>query len=88
MNESTRELAQTGKPVAIVGDDLRAFHPRYAELSRKDPLNAAHYTDQDSGRWVEMLIAAAKEKRVNVVIEGTMRRPEKVAQTMQELKAG
>lgn len=62
--------------MVINGDDFRSYHPSYGELQRTDPLNAARYTDHDSGRWVEKLIAAAQERRVNLVIESTMRRPE------------
>lgn len=87
MDEATKELARKGNTVAIVGDDLRGYHPKYRELSQTDPKNAAFYTDQDSGQWVERLIEAAKEKRANLVIEGTMRLPEKVEQTLSTLKS-
>lgn len=81
------ELASRGWAVEINGDDLRDRHPKYAQLMREDDKTAAFYTDRDSGKWVEKSIAHAKTLGVNLVIEGTMRNPEVVAQTMTDLKA-
>jgi hypothetical protein len=52
----------------------------------RDDKTAAFYTDRDSGRWVEKSIAYAKEHRLNLIIEGTMRSPAVVADTMQGLR--
>ena len=81
------EFKSRGGALAIVGDDLRAYHPEYRALVRQDDKTAAYYTDRDSGQWVEKLIAYAKEQRFNLVIEGTMRVPEKVAQTLTDLRS-
>lgn len=81
------EFKSRGGALAIVGDDLRAYHPGYRALVRQDDKTAAYYTDRDSGQWVEKLIAYAKEQRFNLVIEGTMRVPEKVAQTLTDLRS-
>ena len=80
------EFKSRGGALAIVGDDLRAYHPEYRALLRQDDKTAAYYTDRDSGLWVEKLISYAKEQRFNLVIEGTMRVPEKVAQTLMDLR--
>ena len=85
LHDATRALQSSGSTVVINGDDLRAYHPAYGQLQTNDPLNAARYTDHDSGRWVEKLIAAAQERRVNLVIESTMRRPEVFATTSTQL---
>lgn len=81
------ELQIRGGAAQIIGDDLRNYHPRYAELLSRDDKTAAFYTDRDSGRWVEKAIQHAKEQRVNLVIEGTMRDGAKVAETMTSLRA-
>lgn len=81
-----RDLEQRGGAVQIVGDELRDYHPKYARLMEKDDKTAAFYTDRDTGQWVEKSIAYAKEHRLNVVIEGTMRDSNKVAETMQSLR--
>lgn len=86
LNDATREMEARGPTVVINGDDMRAFHPEHSQMQRTDPLNAARYTDYDSGRWVEKLIAAAKKQQVNLVIESTMRRPEVFAKTASSLR--
>jgi len=75
-----------GGLVEIVGDDLRAFHPRYSELQRRDDRTAAFFTDRDSGAWIEMAIADAARRRCNVAVEGTMRVPDKVAETLMRFR--
>jgi len=80
------ELESRGGSVLIEGDALRDYHPGYARLMLEDDSTAAFYTDRDSGRWVEKAIAHAKEQRVNLVIEGTMRNPDVVASTMKSLR--
>ena len=87
LNAASRELRAIGATVVINGDDLRPFHPAYERLQETDPLNAARYTDHDSGRWVEKLIAAAQERRVNLVIESTMRRPDVFVRTGGQLRS-
>jgi len=81
------ELDMLGGFVQIIGDDLRNYHPKYAKLMEADDRTAAFYTDRDTGRWVEKTIAEAKNRRVNIVIEGTMRDSGKVVETMLSLRA-
>jgi predicted ABC-type ATPase len=81
------ELESRGGAVQIIGDDLRGYHPHYAKLMGRDDKTAAFYTDRDTGRWVEKAISAAKTQQVNIVIEGTMRDGDKVAATMESLRA-
>jgi len=87
LNQATETLRSTGPTVVINGDELRPYHPAYSGLQRADPLNAARYTDHDSGKWVQKLIAEAQERRVNLVIESTMRRPEVFSTTSASLHA-
>lgn len=61
--------------VPILGDELRAFHPGYRQMMKTDPLSMPALTAQASAAWVEMSIDFAREQRVNVLIEGTFRRP-------------
>ena len=82
-----RELESRGGCIKIIGDELRDFHPEFRKLLQFDDKTAAFYTDRDTGQWVEKAIAHAKELRTNIVIEGTMRDSDKVAQTMQSLRA-
>lgn len=80
------ELESQGGAVFIIGDDLRDYHPKYAQLMESDDKTAAFYTDRDAGLWIEKSIAEAKERRVNIVIEGTMRDSHKIATTMKSLR--
>ena len=85
VDEAAKEISVRGGVVQIIGDDLRDYHPWYSRLMKADDKTAAFYTDRDTGRWVEKAIAEAKARRVNVVIEGTMRDGDKVAATMNSL---
>lgn len=87
IDHAVAEFGQRGGLVQILGDDLRTFHPRYTRLQREDDQTAAFYTDRDSGRWVENAIAEAANRRCNVMIEGTMRVPDKVAETLERFRA-
>jgi predicted ABC-type ATPase len=86
VDDALRELESRGGAVAIIGDDLRGYHPHYAPLMERDDKTAAFYTDRDTGRWVEKSIEYAKQQRLNIVIEGTMRDANKVAQTLRSLR--
>lgn len=87
VNDAQAELAQQGGSVSIEGDKLRQFHPKYHRLMLADDKLAAAYTDKDSGAWVEMALADARQRRVNVVVEGTFRRPEVVERTAADFRA-
>jgi hypothetical protein len=80
------ELASFGNAALIIGDELRDYHPHYERLLSVDDKKAAFYTDKDTGRWIEKSIKHALTLRCNVIIEGTMRVPEKVAETLQSLR--
>lgn len=86
VGRALNELSKESSAIAIVGDDFRAYHPKYAELLRKDDRTAAFYTDRDTALWVEKSIAHALALRAHVVIEGTMRNPDKVASTLSDFR--
>ena len=80
--QAAQDFREAGGIVRIIGDNLRSFHPGYEELQRRDDRTAAFFTDRDSGQWIELAIADAARRRCNVVVEGTMRVPDKVAETL------
>jgi predicted ABC-type ATPase len=86
VEDAIHELYDRGGAVDIIGDDLRGDHPLYDSLLSQDDKTAAFYTDRDTGLWIEKTIAYAKEKKINIVIEGTMRDGNKVAKTMESLR--
>ncbi|MDR2031385.1 MAG: zeta toxin family protein [Azoarcus sp.] len=86
VDAALEDLSTRGGAVQIIGDDLRDYHPHYGRLMQADDKTAAFYTDRDTGRWIEKAINEAKARRVNIVIEGTMRDGNKVAATMDSLR--
>jgi hypothetical protein len=71
----------------IVGDDFRAYHPKYAELLDTDDETAAFYTDKDVGRWIEKSLRyAAENVGCSVALESTLRQPNVVCGTMHFFK--
>ncbi|TAN58809.1 MAG: zeta toxin of the postsegregational killing system [Rhodospirillales bacterium] len=87
VNVAASSLMENGGCVQIIGDDFRGYHPKYAELMARDDKTAAYFTDRDTARWIEKSIAYVLRMKVNVVIEGTMRNHEKVAETMQNFRS-
>lgn len=87
LSKAMAELVPRGSAVEIIGDDFRGYHPAFGRLMAQDDKTAAFYTDRDTGHWVEKAIAYAKQQRMNIVIEGTMRDSNKVAETMTSLRA-
>lgn len=86
VDDAVEELDRKGGAVQIIGDELRGYHPSYARLLAQDDKTAAFYTDRDTGKWVEKCIAHAKQQRINVVIEGTMRNSDVVAATTHDFR--
>ncbi len=69
--------------VEIIGDDLRAFHPRYRQLLALDPSAMPDATAQAAGAWVERCIQYAARQRISVLVEGTFRNPSVATGTAQ-----
>lgn len=85
---ATRDLARHGEGVVYInGDELRPYHPRYAELVAADRGTAADKTGVDVGQWVERAIAEAAAGQHHAVIETTMRQPDVVRRTAEQFVA-
>jgi predicted ABC-type ATPase len=80
------DLRQSGGSIVIDADRMREEHPRYQQLSKEDPLNAADRTHKEAGQWAQRLTATAIEERRNLVIDGTMRNPEAMQELASRLK--
>lgn len=72
--------------IAINGDDFRKYHPYFEKLMEKDSENATNLTQDDCNYWVEKLIEYVSDRKGDIIIEGTMRRPEVVLNTARLLK--
>lgn len=79
-----------GRNVVILnGDDYRRWHPLSNEILDTDEENYARLTDPDVREWTRRLLDEAVKERLNIVFESTMRSPEPITTTLENLrKAG
>ncbi|MGI0520209.1 zeta toxin family protein [Microbacterium maritypicum] len=61
--------------VPLSGDNLRAFHPDYAQLVRDRPFDAGPILAQATAVWVKNAIDYAREHRHSLQLEGTFHTP-------------
>ncbi len=85
-NQAVREFRTSGGAVVIDADRMREENPRYKELSRVDPQNAADRTHKDAGEWASRLRATAMEGQRNLVVDGTLRDPEGIRRVAGQLR--
>lgn len=65
-----------GQVPAVVGaDKLRAFHPRFAELSTGSTAEALDGVTRATAAWMRDCIRYAREKRRSLVLEGAFQDP-------------
>lgn len=65
-----------GQVLAVVGaDNLRAFHPRFAELSTGSTAEALDGVTRATAAWMRDCIRYAREKRRSLVLEGAFQDP-------------
>jgi adenylate kinase family enzyme len=82
-----REILKSNSQVVFVnGDDLRAYHPKYYFYLKDDDIEAADLTQAVCNFWIESLIQECVSRRVNFIVEGTMRRKEVPLATAKMLK--
>lgn len=84
--EAIREMRQSGGAVVIDADRMREENPRYKQLSKDDPENAADRTQKEAGEWATRLTMTAIEEKRNLVVDGTMRNPENIRDLANRLK--
>lgn len=72
--------------IAVVGDDLRVFHPDYVRLMREEPLRMPEVTAQAAGAWARMSSDYLRERQASVVFETTFRQPDAVVATAKEFR--
>lgn len=84
--EAVRELRASGGAVVIDADRMREENPRYKQLSKEYPQNAADRTQKEAGEWATRLTMAAVDNRRNLVVDGTMRSPENIRDLATRLK--
>lgn len=75
--DAGRSFLNEARPVMVDVDDLRESHPSYVSLKRQDDRTAAGKVQDDAGRWADELVSDARVARRNVVIDGTLKSPDK-----------
>lgn len=63
--------------VVVDPDKLRKFHPDYDRLMMENDKTAADITHEECSKWAIKLRDSAIENRRNIILDGTMKDPEK-----------
>jgi len=87
MATACESLGGPADAVVLMLEDMRAFHPHYAQLMRRSPRLAAFYTDADAARWLDMALQAAVGRRQTILLEAAMRDPQKIVEAFGFLHA-
>ena len=70
-------LKDAGGVVIVDTDELRSEHPAYGALVKQNDRTAADLVQKDAGQWADELTQDAIKQRRNLVIDGTLKNPEK-----------
>ncbi|MDL9978591.1 zeta toxin family protein [Microbacterium sp. ASV49] len=74
---TTRLLAESpAGMVALSGDDLRAFHPHFLELTRSRSVEAPQILAESTAGWLRDCIVHARTTGRSLLLEGTFHDPE------------
>ncbi|MCA0871430.1 zeta toxin family protein [Seohaeicola saemankumensis] len=84
--QALRDFPVNEPPVEVDIDELRKSHDDYDRLSVENNRSAASHVQDDAGRWGDELIEDAREGRRNVIIDGTLKSPEKAAVLCERFK--
>lgn len=85
--QALREAPSEEGAVLVDIDELRVSHPAYRRLSLANDRAAAGQVQHDAGRWGDELIHDAAEARRNIVVDGTLKSPDKAEALCRDLKA-
>jgi hypothetical protein len=80
------ELDGRGGGVRIDPDDLRTYHPRYAEHAARDHQTAAETVHDDASKMSKELRSDAIHERRNLIIDGTLSDPDRAEQLCRQLR--
>jgi predicted ABC-type ATPase len=79
------DLKEAGA-VTVDVDEYRPKHPMYRDLARKDDRTAASLVQHDASLWADELRDAAIAERRNLIIDGTLKSPERAEELCRTLK--
>lgn len=71
-----RLLAEHGDELAVInGDELRAFHPRFTQLTASESADAAQTLSDATAEWLRAAMVFARENRRSLLLEGSFANP-------------
>lgn len=72
--------------ITIDPDEMRRYHPDQNKLMIENDKTAATYTHEDASRWSEALKRAGIENKRNLILDGTLKSPDKAQSLCHEMK--
>jgi predicted ABC-type ATPase len=75
-----------GGVIVVDPDDLRPYHPRYAEHAERDARTASTKVHHDASLWAKELRQAAIDQKMNLIVDGTFSDREKATALCRDLK--
>lgn len=81
-----RLLADQDGMVAITGDELRIYHPRYRQLTTDQPERAPAILAEATREWVRAAIRSSLEERRSLLLEGTFGDPDVTLATAERFR--
>ena len=83
--QAEQRLDKDGGAVVVDVDELRASHRGYRSFQAENGRTAASRVQSDAGRWGDELIQDASDARRNIIIDGTLKSPDKAEQLCEDL---
>lgn len=72
--------------VIVNTDDLRAFHPKFEQITNQDDKLSALTTHPDASAWNQKLLDRSIETKRNILLEGVLKDGEKLFSITKKLK--
>lgn len=85
--QAEQRLDKDGGAVVVDVDELRASHRGYRSFQAESGRTAASRVQSDAGRWGDELIQDASDARRNIIVDGTLKSPDKAEQLCEDLKS-
>lgn len=85
--QAEQRLDKDGGAVVVDVDELRASHRGYRSFQAENGRTAASRVQSDAGRWGDELIQDASDARRNIIVDGTLKSPDKAEQLCEDLKS-
>lgn len=72
VREAITNQKQFKNALTVDPDELRTYHPRYLNLVKEDPDNAAGRVHYDASKWAQELLAEAVKLKLNIIYDTSL----------------